>query len=159
MIALPAMALAGCAAPDMAGYPSLARRPIEQRAPVAAPAPVSAPMPALVSATLADAVRALAGDADRGNAAFASALAANRPAVAAGRGAAIGSEGWAVAERGLSRIEAARAPTMMALTELDRLTVGNNDAAATALIAGEAARVAAMVDAQAATLARLRPNP
>jgi hypothetical protein len=159
-IALPLIAaalLTGCATGDMADYPSLAQRPIERQANVP-PAPVTASVPEPVSATLAEAIRALASDADRGETAFQSALGEARSAGAAGRGAAVGSEAWAQAQLALSRAEAARAPTTLALAELDRLLVVQGDEGNVAgldAIATEQARVAALVAAQERVLAGL----
>lgn len=153
-----ALALSGCATGDVADYPSLAQRPVERQAnvPPAPTAVVAVPEP--VSATLAEAIRALAGDADRGEAAFQSALGEARTVAGAGRGAAVGSEAWAQAQMSVSRLEAARGPTTLALAELDRLVVqqgdGGNGVVPEALTA-EQARVAALVAAQDAVVAGL----
>ena len=155
-----ATALAGCATGDMADYPSLAQRPIERQATVP-PAPATAPVPQLVSATLAEAIRALASDADRGETAFRTALGEARSAGATGRGAAVGSEAWAQAQLALSRAEAARAPTTLALAELDRLMVVQGDEGNVAgldAIATEQARVTALVAGQERALAGLGGN-
>lgn len=160
------IALAGCAAVDTGDYPSLARRPIESvvgratlpQATVAPSAPATTAPPELVSATLSQAVRALAGDADRGDAAFHAAIGDGSGDVRAASGAAVGSEAWAVGQRAYSRIEAARSPTTLALTELDRLTLAaldREDAAAVASLEPEQQRVAALVRAQEAALAGL----
>lgn len=146
--ALPLMlAMGGCATSPSGDYPSLARRSIERTATVAPSQPATPEPPAPVSATLAEAIRALGADADRGEAAFRSALAEGQAAVAAGRGAAVGSEDWAVAERALSRIDTARAPTTFALTELDRLVVTQPDSPDLSV---QQLRVATLVAAQAA---------
>lgn len=152
-----AATLTGCATGDMADYPSLAQRPIERQANVP-PAPVTPPVPEPISATLAEAIRALASDADRGETAFQSAMGEARSTSAAGRGAAVGSEAWAQAQLALSRAEAARAPTTLALAELDRLLVVQGDAGDVAgldAIATEQARVAALVTVQDRVLAGL----
>ena len=153
-----ACGLAGCANPDMSAYPSLARRPIERQVAVVPPQPTSVPTPAVVSATVMEAVAALGRDADAGHSAFLSELAAGRAVVLAGRGAATGSEAWAAAEVALSRMEAARGPTMVALAELDRLTLEQlaaGDAAATAQFAAQQARVAQLAEDQTAALVAL----
>lgn len=159
-VALPLIAVAlltGCATGDMADYPSLAQRPIERQANVP-PAPVTAPVPEPVSATLAEALRGLAADADRGEIAFQAALVEAREAAETGRSAAVGSEAWAQAQLALSRAEAARAPTTLALAELDRLMVVQGDAgdvAGLGAIAAVQARVAALAAAQEQALAGL----
>ena len=146
--ALPILAmLAGCATAPAGDYPSLERRVVERSATVAPSQPAAPAPPPPVSATLAEAIRALGADADRGEAAFRSALEENRGAVNAGRGAAVGSEEWAVAQRALSRIDAARAPATLALAELDRLVVTQPESPE---LGAQQLRVAALVAAQAA---------
>lgn len=157
LLAVP-MALSACATGDVADYPSLARRPVERSASVVTAQPVTAPIPDPVSATLAEAIRALAKDADRGQTAFQTALIEARAASAAGRSATVGSEPWAQAQLTLSRTEAARAPTTLALAELDRLLVLQSDRGNVAgldAIAAEQARVAALVAGQERVLAGL----
>ncbi|MCC7395061.1 MAG: hypothetical protein IT553_09465 [Sphingomonadaceae bacterium] len=147
--------LGGCASADLADYPSLARRPIETRAAAPATPPPDTAPPAPVSASLVEALGRLAADAARGDAAFQSALATHRAAMAAGIGAAEGSEAWAVAEVARTRVEAARAPTSFALSELDRLALealGDDDSVAVTAIADVQSRVAALVAAQDAAL-------
>jgi hypothetical protein len=149
------IALGGCASVDMSGYPSLARRPVERQAAVVIPVPAAPAPPAIVSATLADAIRGLARDADAGEAAFRAALGPSQAAIAGGEGAAIGSEGWAQAQTALSRIDAARAPTSFALAELDRLALqagDGGDATGVAALTAEQARVAALAAEQVRVL-------
>ncbi len=153
-----AMLMAGCAADLQAGYPSLARRPIEQQANVVAPSVPTDTTPAVVSATLIEALAGLARDADSGARAFAAALADDRGQAEAGRSAATGSEAWATGQVALSRIVAARAPSTLALSELDRLAANAADAGdqtASDAITPVQARVAAMVDDQNRTIAAL----
>lgn len=157
---LPALWLGGCAANDMSAFPSLAHRPIEQRVNVAASQPVTPPVPEPISATLAQALRALARDADAGDAAFRGALEANRATIVAGRGASEGSELWAASQVAYSRLAAVRGPSVFALAELDRLAVseaeaGHEDAAI--LIAAEQARVAVAVAAQQQAMLEILP--
>lgn len=142
---LPMLVLSACAPANMASYPSLARRPIERSASVVPATPAAPAPPAPVSATLAEAIRALGSDADRGEAAFRAALPETQTQVAAGRGASVGSESWAVAQRALSRLDAVRGPTTLALAELDRLVVTQ---AETEALTAQQARVAALVAAQ-----------
>jgi hypothetical protein len=153
--------LGGCTSVNPGNYPSLERRPIESRANAVAAAPTVAIEPTVVSATLVEALAALGGDADRGEAAFRAALADSRATIAAGRGAAVGSESWALAERALSRVAIARGPTTLALAELDKLAIdadNRDDLAALAAIAGEQGRVMALVAAQDEVLAGLSGN-
>ncbi len=153
-----ATALGGCASGDVSAFPSLARRAIEQRAAVVPSSPASPAIPEPVSATLAEAIVGLGRDADGGNAVFTALLPPSRAPIQAGRGAAVGSEAWAQAEMALSRLEAARGPTVFALAELDRLALeqleADNQAAADAF-GVEQVRVAAMVAAQQQTLRSL----
>jgi Meckel syndrome type 1 protein len=148
---LAALALAGCASADMSQYPSLARRAVEMRSPVVDAAPTGTAVPAPASASVAQAADALGRDADGGNTAFLAELARGRDAVVAGRGAPADTELWSMAQVALSRMEAARGPTMVALAELDRLTLERRDAddtAAADMLGAVQARVAAMADAQ-----------
>jgi hypothetical protein len=114
--ALAVAALAGGCTPK-GEFPSLAVRPIEAEDPLEEPVrtpPVVASEPAL-SGRAAE----LLALARRGESAFDEAYG---PAAAAARRAGPpGSESWVVAQQALSRAEAARAPTLEALAELDRL--------------------------------------
>ncbi len=145
----------GCTMADMSDYPSVARRPIERQASVVPFTPATPPVPAPVTATLAEAIRGLARDADAGELAFRAALANGRDAVLGGRGAAVGSEGWSQAQLNLSRIDAARGPTGFALAELDRLALqaeNAGDVATLTALAAEQLRVAALITAQQTVL-------
>jgi len=145
------LALGACARPPEGDYPSFALRPVEEQASVVPADPVVAPPPPMVTATVAEAIRGPASDADRGESAFRSTLAQLRGQVLAGRGAAVGSEAWAAAQLALSRIATAREPTLVALGELDHLIItqseAGDDGAVDALTA-EDARVAALAEAQ-----------
>ncbi|MCU0729087.1 MAG: hypothetical protein MUF41_03150 [Sphingopyxis sp.] len=149
--------LGACAATPAGDFPSLARRPIERQLAVP-PSPVVPPLPEPVEASLADALIALGRDADNGETAFRTALSTTGDAVTAARGAPVGSEVWATAQLALSRLETSRAPTVLALTELDRLAIVQADAgnaAAVQAIAVQQSRVAAIAERQAALLNRL----
>ncbi len=148
---LAALLVGACATPDAGLYPSLERRAIERRASVP-PAPPVVAVPEPVSATLSAALAALEADAVRGEAAFRAALPAARAARAGGE--ATGSEAWAQANVALSRLDAARAPTLLALAELDRLGLDSEGAALEAVAALQA-RVAALVAGQRAVLDEL----
>lgn len=108
--------LAGCAA--QGGFPSLAPRAVER---IADEEPVTAAPVVPADAALRGLVAELIADARRGQAAFEAALPAAASAVS-GAGPA-GSEGWIAAQQAISRLEAARAPTTIALAALDRLRV------------------------------------
>lgn len=156
-ILLSVLILSGCAGAGAGDYPSLARRPVEQRVEMPPP-PAVAPVPEPVSATLAQAIAALARDADSGENAFRAALADERARAVAGRDAPTGTEGWAVAQLALSRIDVARGPTLMALAELDRLALARADAgdvAGAQALAAQRDRVAALAESQQAELIRL----
>jgi hypothetical protein len=108
---------AGCARDGE--FPSLEPRAIELEDPRAEP--VRTPAEVAGEPALRARAAELLADARRGEREFESALV---PASAAARAAgAAGSESWVVAQQAISRAEAARAPTMRALAELDRLIV------------------------------------
>ena len=115
-----AAALSACAAGG--DFPSLAPRPIE-REEAAAPAEPAGPVTEAVDPQLAARLAALLADARRGQAEFETVLPQATSAVA-GAGDA-GSEGWILAQQAISRLEAERAPTVIALADLDRLTIAH----------------------------------
>ena len=154
-ILLPLALAAGCAAPGP--YPSLAPRPAEtaypddeeERQPVAQPE----------DAALAAEIARLTGTAEAGDSEFGAALPAAEAATAAAGGA--GSDSWVEAQQQVSRLEAARAPTISALADLDALAVAR--ASAGTLGPGDRerlraamARIQGLADAQAARLDRLK---
>ena len=147
-----ALLLSACATADAGDFPSLNRRPVERQVSVAPSVPAALPTPAPATATLTEAIRALGVDADRGEQAFRSALATYAADVRNGRSAPAGSENWAVAQRAYSRIESSRAPTSMALAELDRLLLSQPE---TPELTAQQARVSALVDAQLRELGRI----
>jgi hypothetical protein len=127
--------LAGCAADGP--YPSLAPRAIERQQ--ADPEPVAVEVAA--DPALAAAVAELLGRARSGEAAFASEIAAAERAVA-GAGAS-GSEGWVEAQQALSLAQAARGPTVSALSDLDALAM---ERAKQATAASDQARIEQAID-------------
>lgn len=145
--------VAGCAQPG--DFPSLKPRPVEQLTtdePVRT-APAVAADPAL-DARIAE----LLAQARRGEADFEAALPTARRRVAAAGAAE--SEGWVVAQQALSRLEAARAETVIALGDLDRLALAQagqpaNSAQYQALLQA-VDTVAAMARDQHAEVERLR---
>lgn len=145
--------LAGCAA--RGPFPSLAPRAVE-RLGDGKPAVIPPAIPS--EPGLAARVAELAAEARRGQVAFEAAF----PAAAAsvGRAGATASESWVVAQQAISRLEAARGPTLIALAQLDRLGVERasrptSPADFQALLAALDS-VAAMARAQTARIDRLR---
>jgi hypothetical protein len=118
VLPLLAFPLTGCTAAQ-GPFPSLAPRPIERE--LAQERPVQPAPEVPDDAALAQRIAALTGEARQGDAAFQTALAEAQRA-AGGAGAA-GSEGWIAAQMGITRAEAARAPTVRALADLDRLGI------------------------------------
>ncbi|MEA3016154.1 MAG: hypothetical protein QOI38_876 [Sphingomonadales bacterium] len=127
-------------------FPSLAPRPIESEDPLAEPirtAPAVAADPQLRGTAASLLAEARRGDREFEAAAGAAGSAARGPG-------SPGSESWVAAQEAISRAEAARAPTMRALAELDRLAteragLPTNDADFAAIRAAlaEAERLAA----------------
>jgi hypothetical protein len=117
--------LAGCA--PQGSFPSLLPRPVEQEQSPAEPVTVEPDSPA--DPALAARLEALLARARQGQQAFEAELVSARAAVS--RSGTAHSESWIEAQQALSRLEAARAPTMSALTELDTLAVeqGRTDGA------------------------------
>ena len=147
--------LSACAAPGP--YPSLEPREVERR--YAAGDPERVPTPAPDLPALQGSVAGLLAEGRRGDTAFESALAAARPLVA--RAGAAGSESWIAAQQALSRAEAARAPTVQAIADLDAYAA--DQTAKGPLSPQDAERVASataqlqeMADRQHAALASLR---
>ena len=121
MLVPTALLLAGCAS-DRSQYPSLARRPAERiTASFDTPqvvVPVVRPAP---PATVTDRLGGLVNAAEAADSKFRSREARARSVVGSGSGAKIGSESWAIATIAVAELEAARAESMVALTELDTL--------------------------------------
>ncbi|HKT14596.1 MAG TPA: hypothetical protein VJR87_04235 [Allosphingosinicella sp.] len=152
--------LGACAAAG--SYPSLAPRPGEEGTAAKAPPPPSDQAPAPIAASDSALTAQLAGlveQARQGQTAFESALAATATYV--GRAGAAGSESWIDAQKALSQLESARAPTATALSELDalartRITSGGSAGDADfAAIAAATETVRAMAEKQDAEIGRL----
>ena len=138
--------LSACAAGGE--FPSLAPRPVEQ-ADRATPEPEpSGEATDAVDPQLAARLAALVADARRGQTAFEAILAGAASAVAGAGGA--GSESWIVAQQAISRLESERAPTVIALAELDQLAIAHAGTAAlpTVVTARDAARLLAEAQGQ-----------
>jgi hypothetical protein len=108
--------LPGCATKGT--FPSLAPRAVEKLSMEEPVRPVAV-IPA--DASLARQIAELTAAARQGQSEFDRVLAAARSAAGAAGGP--GSESWIEAQQRLSRLEAARAPTVTALAELDALNV------------------------------------
>jgi hypothetical protein len=147
----------GCAAPGP--FPSLEPREVERiyaEGDPERPPPVIADDPAIAAR-----VAALVAEGRGADGAFDRAIAAARPLV--GRAGAAGSEGWIAAQQAISRAEAARAPTVRALADLDGFAVAEAQRRALSpgdierLTAGTAA-LQALAAAQQEQLARLQES-
>lgn len=108
--------LAGCAA--QGPFPSLAPRAAEG---LSDEDPVTTPVDVASDPQLAAQVAELAAEARRGQAGFETAWPA--ASASSARAGAAASETWIEAQLAISRLEAARAPTVTALAQLDRLAV------------------------------------
>ncbi|SMF71163.1 hypothetical protein SAMN06295910_1984 [Allosphingosinicella indica] len=164
--------LAGCTSQE--GFPSLGPRPIEYRlgdlpaptgdcaespgACVSPPASEPAPAPIADDPALAARISALLDAARKGGADFDVEVGAAQ--AAADRAGAPESESWIVAQQALSRLEAARAPTVDAIASLDalalersRVATSEGDAERLRSAEAEAQKIA---DAQQQALNRIR---
>ena len=123
-VILTLIALAGCT-PTPDRYPSLLPRPIESQstAEPVRPIPQAAPDAALDSR-----IAQLTTQLDSTRARFAEAAQSAEAKVAVARGVADGSEAWLDAHAALSGLESLRAPTLDALSELDRLVIDRGQA-------------------------------
>ena len=117
-----------------------------------------APPPLADDVQLRTKVEALLSSARAGQAAFARQLEATGASVS--RAGAQGSDGWIAAQQALSRLEAARAPVVDALTEFDALTLARSTQPTSesdrALLASGLEEVRRLADAQGAEVERLR---
>lgn len=119
--------LSACAAGG--AFPSLAPRAVEQDDAVAETPDVPAQgATEAVDPQLAARLAGLLADARRGQAAFEALLPSATSAVA-GAGSA-GSEAWIAAQLAVSRLEAGRAPSVVALADLDALAIAHAGTAA-----------------------------
>ncbi len=117
-----ALALVGCAAPDGA-YPSLGVRDTERVS-----GTMAAPVPQIYEPVPADAANLALGDqlvarANSAHLAFLDTAPAARSVVNAAQGASRDSENWVRAQVAIADLEASRAQVMIALADLDRLTI------------------------------------
>jgi hypothetical protein len=135
--------LAGCA--DRGSFPSLAPRPVER---LSNDEPVRTTPFVAADPQLSAQVAQLLADARRGQTEFQAALPAARGSV--GRAGASGTESWIEAQQAMSRIEAARAASVIALAQLDRLSI---DRARRPTNAGDFAAVLAAVEQAQALVA------
>ena len=161
-----ALLLPGCAA--RGDFPSLAPRAVEGelspaaacRGEAACEAPASPPVAAAIpdDPQLAARISELTVRARSGDTAFAALLPeARRSAARAGRS---GSEPWIEAQQLVSRLEAARSPTVDALAELDALAIARSESRGTSpqdreRVLAAAQQIRALADAQRAEVDRL----
>jgi hypothetical protein len=151
--------LGACA--QSGSFPSLAPRAAERAAaaPTAGGQAAAEPAPPAADPALATRLDQLVAAARQGQQAFAAALASAEGVIA--RAGAPQSESWIEAQVALSRLEAARSPSVVAQADLDALVRERNRAGAppseadAAAIAAAAEQISALVAAQNEQLARL----
>lgn len=154
---LPALSMtalvAGCAA--QGPFPSLAPRAVER---LSNDEPVRLPVIVAADPELSARIGSLLAKARKGQAEFAAALPSVRARVS-GAGAAA-SESWIEAQQALSRLEAARADTVTALAEIDRLGIDRaalpTNAGDYQALLGALETAAGLAAAQQAEIDRLR---
>lgn len=150
LIALACAFTAACASgPD--AYPSLAIRDAERVSGTLQPAEPYVPTP--VAPVVLENAQALVEQAQGANESFRSQLGSARSAAQAARGAGFGSEPWAVASVAIAGLETERSRAMIALADLDRLTVAAaTEGGALDELAAAQARVDAIVAQQTAEI-------
>lgn len=154
-------ALAACATPTGARYPSLAIRDVERAQgrfqPVPA-APLAVPEVGVpLAGPLAERVAALDEQAASAHRGFLAATPRAERLADAGSGTAIGSDAWASAQVALADLDSARSLTAVVLAELDMLMVARAvQAEDISAIEQVRQRVLALVGEEDATLERLR---
>jgi hypothetical protein len=148
-------ALAGCATRD--SYPSLAPRPVEGSAASGAAEASTQSVP--VDAALEARVATLVKQVVDGHAAFEQAVTQACPAITRGARAGEGSEPWIAAQQAISVVDAARAPVLSAVAELDRLVIERGTAGGAPVDLGQLAaaqeQASAIDAAEQATVAKL----
>ena len=150
LAALACVCTAACASAP-GDYPSLAVRDAERVSGTLQPAEPYVPPPAS-PAVLANA-GSLVEQAAAAHESYRGKLAGARSAVQAARNAGFGSEPWAVASVAIAGLETERSRAMIALADLDRLTVAAaTEGGATDELAAAQARVDAMVAEQTADI-------
>ena len=155
LLAAPAFALlVSCAA--QGSFPSLAPRPIERALAEETLRTPSETIAADADAKLVEQVAGFVAEARGGQSAFAAALPGARASAAASGDA--GSENWIEAQQAISRLESARAPTVAALAELDRLAVVRVGTADMAPIIAALDQVRAIADDQERQIGLLRES-
>lgn len=112
--------LTACAMPE-GEFPSLARRPYEIDGPNSEPVIQQPAPPTVLPADLSAKVKALTERHSAADAGFSRGLPFVRRAAAGAAGSAPGSEKWVNAHLELSRLDNARADSVDALSELDKL--------------------------------------
>jgi hypothetical protein len=158
LLALSILSLSACSTPD-GDFPSLAKRPYESADPITEPEAAPTIATTVLPASLSANTKRLLERDQIANAAFERAHDAAESTARAGSGAAIGSESWVQAQMVLSRLDAARADSVTALGEIDRLVAiertNGADAGLIGLLETAQARIAASVANQEAEIRRL----
>lgn len=149
-VLLLALTLGGCA--ERGDFPSLRPRPFEAQAAarVVEPPP---PPPAPADPALTARVRALLAQGEEGERTFRAEIGAVEAAI--GRAGAAESDSWIEGQTELSGLDAARAATLVALSDLDGLLSATTGETDRATIREASARLAEIVAAQDAVLDRL----
>ncbi len=144
----PLLLLAGCATTD-GDFPSLSKRPYENTETISER---PAPEPIIMSAELDAQSNAMLAKARGGQAAFEASLPTARNSANAARGSAVGSEIWISAHVALSRLDKARADTVAALGEIDRMIATEREKGSSvniiSILAERQASIAQLSDAQ-----------
>ena len=141
--------LAACGMPD-GEFPSLARRPYEIDGPNKATETTQPAAPVSLPPDLAARVDALVKRHNAADASFQKSLPAMRTLAANAAGTAPGSERWVNAHMVLSRLDSARADSVAALGEMDKLIADQikGDSAYVELLVNTQQRIATQVAAQ-----------
>ncbi len=156
LLATGGMALAGCGTDT--SFPSLAPRPIEDESltePSVPPPPAGTPSDAAMADYAPIVAKARSADAE-----FRTTLSDARDALGQGRHAAAGSDAWLAAQTALSRVEAARNPVAVALSDLDAARNGDaprTDSGRAAAVAKAFAEVQAIDAAEQRAVAEAMP--
>ena len=131
--------LAACGMPE-GSFPSLARRPYEINGPNKATVTPQPAAPVSLPPDITTKVAGLTKRHETADASFQKSLPAMRTIAAKAAGTAPGSESWVNAHLELSRLDQARADSVAALGEMDKLIADQ--------IEGDSAYVALLVEAQ-----------
>jgi len=156
-----ALAIVAClgACMEAGDYPSLKPRAFEKAGrdgpDLPSPPPAAPANPQIVAK-----IAAFMAQAEQGQSAFAAELSAARPVI--GQAGVPDSESWIMAHQRLSGLDASRAATVVALADLDALTIAGVDVTGVRLAEADLAairtageRIAALLEAQQRTIEEL----